>query len=85
MTLQQIIDEVIAVRVAQLTESLGGVSLTGFWDDRGSPIMFNGHCTRVHPDLVETYPNGWSLGHDETLQEALDKAGFTLTLTRITP
>ena len=76
---KKIIAKVIAIRVAAMNKDLDG-SLTGFWNDEDQVIEIYGHCKKVHPGLADVYPNGWTLGHKETFNQALKKAGLTLKL-----
>lgn len=82
MTLRDLVDHVTALRKAQLEQELDATlnADSEFDEDDGIKLSFYGHCRKVHPDLVETYPNGWSMMQDETLDETLDKLNLTLEL-----
>lgn len=85
MTLRDLVEHVMALRKAQLERELDATlnadsEFTYDHDGGEIKLSFYGHCRKVHPDLVETYPNGWSMVQDETLDEALDKLNLTLEL-----
>ena len=82
MTYSEFVQEVYNRRLAQLNSDLDA-NLNGHIS--GSKLEFHGHCRRVHPDLVEMYPNGWCLSQKETVEESMINLGIEITLTAKQP
>ncbi len=78
MTYSEFVQEVYNRRLAQLNSALDA-NLNG--DINGSKLEFYGHCRKVHPDLVEMYPNGWEVCEKETVGKAMTFLGLEITLT----
>lgn len=83
MTFTEMVEYLAEERAKQLTQELEGEDLSGGWDEDERVIYVLGHCNKVHPDLKEQYPKGWSLLQRETIDEALEKLGLTLSVARV--
>lgn len=70
---------IVSARVRQLAENLDG-DLHGFFEEESLEIVVTGHCRKVHPELRDTYPNGWCLLARETIDEAMRAIGAELDL-----
>lgn len=79
MTLNQIIEKIIAKFGALLSAELDG-KINGHYDEEKNVACFSGHCNKVHPDLKNVYPNGWTMCQDYTIDEMLKRLGLTLEL-----
>ena len=79
MTFTQFIDKIGNLRKAQLSEELQG-NITKYLDEDRMLFEFYGNCKKVHPDLANQYPNGWSMGTEETIDDVLDKLNLTIEL-----
>ena len=79
MTFIQFICEIGNLRKEQLSKELDG-NISKYFDEENMTFKFYGHCNKVHPDVKETYPNGWEMGTTETIDEVLQKLNFTIEL-----
>lgn len=55
-------------------------NLSVAWNEEYYLFEVWGHCNKVHPDLVDTYPNGWELSSNLTFDKVLEMLGLELHL-----
>lgn len=67
---------------AKLESDLDGqINVCVYFDEDQGPLFeCHGECRKVHPDLVEMYPNGWGFAQNYTLDVVMEKLGFQLVL-----
>lgn len=81
-SLTEVLDALVKLRTAQLAAELDG-SLHGCLNNEIEgqlKIEVYGLCRKVHPDLKDKYPNGWSLSQADTVDEVLNKLGLKLAI-----
>lgn len=72
----------LARRLAEFFAKEFDGDIHGVYDpDDGITVW--GHCRKVHPDLLDTYPNGWEFMQRYDIDEALVKLNLTLDLKEI--
>ena len=81
-SLTEVLDALVKLRTAQLAAELDG-SLHGCLNNEIEgqlKIEVYGLCRKVHPDLKDNYPNGWSLSQADTVAEVLNKLSLKLAI-----
>lgn len=80
MTFNFLINDLKSRLREHLAKHLEAPNLTVSFDEGRMLFYAHGQCHKVHPDLVDEYPEGWDFAQDYSLDEVLKKLNLKLEL-----